>query len=270
MNRSRYILFFTVLPWLYLSCSSPYPVDSSSQNTNNHPSEQNKEINGSSSMFPIPASTDGGVGTAKGSTQPPSTNDPGEETRTLPPEVTTAIIESKIPIYEGNSPPKIEGYYHCVGHIVASLAGRPPGAAINSYFEYLNQQTNHSIAFEEFTSRYRGRGWIVGRNNTFTVYASVYNEYLDCRVVSVISGTQHGGELREQHLVVYPPSQCPNHRIWGHSTTVWEQQSLVLKLVEKPKDTSPPPTKEEEPPKNEDPNRTPPPPPPPPPPGPFP
>ena len=91
------------------------------------------------------------------------------------PSVSSAIRESSIPVYEGDTPPALAGTYSIDGKVtdtsyeLAVLIGMP----VQSEFILSKQTTSGTIDFEERIDGFKvsgSGGYVTGNNGCFTIY----------------------------------------------------------------------------------------------------
>lgn len=108
-------------------------------------------------------------------------------------------IEPYIPIYEGDTPPNIEGCYLNSPNVLSySNYGDTPGSSYNDrYLRFLNQDmVNNTVDYEgkqSTTYEYSTESFITGSDNNFTVFFNVYGEYQDgatYKMAKILSGTK--------------------------------------------------------------------------------
>lgn len=228
MKISPFFILFFAFSVFQSSCNPLYPVGSFQPNGSDSQYNQNKNSTYTDSNRPDTGKQ--GQGHA--------------EDRSLPPGLTQAMKDAGfLYLYEGSTPPNIEGEYHVVGKITASNHCRAVGSSILSGAILSNQLSNLSISIE-IPSTHKGQGWITGQNNTFTMY--IYGDTFekDCPFFNIISGIKKEKELHVESFLFYP---TPSKTCCRSRSPAWEKQIEVWRLVEK---KPPPPIESTEEPNN--------------------
>lgn len=214
--------------FVMVSCSSPDIAYSPEKNSANQNSDQSKEVSRGISDTPKRENPN-----TPNSGQEPQKNEP------LPEELTQLMKELTFPVYEGNDPPTVDGYYRVTGTVVASEGARPSGSEIDTYISLWTVSPGR-VGYENSLIPSEGRGNITGQNNRFTIFVHATSQFNSaCSVFFIISGRKEEENLYTTYLVFYtslPDSGC-------QPKGAWEKEDLVWKPAEKP--TKPPPKPDE-------------------------
>lgn len=217
MKRYREMVLLCMWVVVVVACGSPSVVEHGNLPTNQHHSAQSKDTKPSHS---------GQNSAEEGRTN--GTEKEGKESPIqkldLPPDLKRAVEEAGMPIYEGSEPPNVEGKYRVRSIITASKGGRLPDSRVYAVLSLLDQTQQNTVLLRDEGWGVTGKGWIVGRDNRFTIY-TVYNfKNIPGKVcfakARMTSGIKKGKELHTISFIHMASFECSGID-WEKTSGVW-------------------------------------------------